>query len=103
MYHVTGQMKIFVDRAYSLYISREKEPGGYDAALAPGKAYALVTSQGHPDADRFDRAIRWLSGMTGTGLGVKEVGRIIHTDSHEKPARNDQALLEKALEIGKRW
>jgi multimeric flavodoxin WrbA len=101
MYHVTGQMKIFVDRVYSLYISREKEPGVYDAALAPGKTYALVTSQGHPDADRFDRAIRWLAGMTGTGLGVNDVGRIIHTDSHERPARDDKALLEKAYEIGR--
>jgi multimeric flavodoxin WrbA len=101
MYHVTGQMKIFVDRAYSLYISREKEPGVYDAALVPGKTYALVTSQGHPDSDRFDRAIRWLAGMTGTGLGVKEVGRIIHKDSHARPAREDKPLLEKAYEIGR--
>jgi multimeric flavodoxin WrbA len=101
MYHVTGQMKIFVDRAYSLYISREKEPGVYDAALASGKTYALVTSQGHPDSDRFDRAIRWLAGMTGTGLGVKEVGRIIHTDSHARPAREDKPLLEKAYQIGR--
>ena len=53
MYHVTGQMKIFVDRAYSLYISREKEPGVYDAALAPGKTYALVTSQGAPRRRSF--------------------------------------------------
>jgi multimeric flavodoxin WrbA len=102
MYHVTGQMKIFVDRIYSLYISRENEPGVYDPAVPPGKPYALVTSQGHPDPDRFGKSIRWLAGMTGSGMGAKEVGRLIHCNSHLKPVNEDAILLEQAREIGRR-
>ena len=99
MYHITGQMKIFVDRIYSLYVSRDD--GNYDAALPPGKTYALVSSQGHPDADRFMKPIKWLAGMTGNGLGAEEVGRIIHSGSHEQPAKEDSSLLEEAFEIGR--
>jgi multimeric flavodoxin WrbA len=102
MYHVTGQMKIFVDRVYSLYISRENEPGLYDPALPPGKSYALVTSQGHPDPERFGKSIRWLAGMTGSGLGAKEAGRLIHCNSHLKPVIEDKILLEQAREIGRK-
>ena len=100
MYHVTGQMKIFVDRVYSLYISRAGEDGVYDSALPKGKTYALVTSQGHPDAERFKRSIKWLAGMTGSGLGAAEVGRIIHADSHLHPGKDNPDLLSKAFEIG---
>jgi multimeric flavodoxin WrbA len=100
MYHITAQMKAFVDRNYSLYISRED--GGYDTAIPPGKTYALVTSQGDPDADSFKKPIRWLAGMTGSGHGFQEVGRIIHTDSSQNPARSDLDLLGKAFEIGKK-
>jgi multimeric flavodoxin WrbA len=100
MYHVTGQMKIFVDRAYSLYISRPQEEGVYDSALPKGKTYALVTSQGHPDPERFKGSIRWLAGMTGSGLGAREVGRIIHADSHIHPGKDNPDLLSEAREIG---
>ena len=100
MYHITGQMKIFVDRVYSLYVSQDD--GGYKAALPPGKTFALVTSQGHPDAERFMKSIRYLAGMTGAGLGAEEVGRIIHSDSHVKPAKEDTSLLERATEIGRK-
>jgi hypothetical protein len=95
-------MKIFVDRAYSLYISREQQPGVYDSALPPGKNYALVTSQGHPDPERFIKSIRWLAGMTGSGLGAAEIGRIIHSDSHIRPAKNNRELLAEARDIGKK-
>jgi multimeric flavodoxin WrbA len=102
MFHVTGQMKMFVDRLYSLYVSRENEPGVYDSALPPGKNYALVTSQGHPDRQRFDKSIRWLAGMTGVGLGATEIGRIVHSDSHMHPAKTDQDLLAEARAIGEK-
>jgi multimeric flavodoxin WrbA len=102
MYHVTGQMKIFVDRAYSLYISREHEPGLYDSALPKGKTYAMVTSQGHPEPEQFQRTVRWLAGMTGSGLGAREVGRIIHADSHIHPGEDNPGLLAGAHEIGKK-
>ena len=102
MYHVTGQMKIFVDRVYSLYISREQQPGLYDSALPKGKTYGMVTSQGHPDPEQFQRTIRWLAGMTGSGLGAEEVGRIIHADSHIHPGEDNPSLLAEAREIGKK-
>jgi multimeric flavodoxin WrbA len=99
MYHVTGQMKMLVDRIYSFYVNRPD--GSYDSALPKGKRFAFVTSQGHPEAGQFDRTIRWLGGMVG-GLGMKSVGKIVHVDSHARPAKDDTALLEQARQIGRR-
>ena len=99
MFHVSGQMKLFVDRIYSFYINRED--GSYDSALPGGKRLAVVTSQGNPTVERFERAIRWLGGMVG-GLGFETVGQIIHVDSHARPAANDAELLERARQIGRR-
>lgn len=98
MYHITGQIKMFVDRAYSLYTP--KEEGGYGTAIPPGKTYALVISQGAPDPDQYKRPIRWLAGMTGSGFGYTEVGRVVHADSYVTPAKNNRAILEDALKIG---
>jgi len=98
MYHVTGQIKMFIDRAYSLYTP--KEDGSYGTAIPPGKTYALVTSQGHPDPNRFQRAIRWLAGMTGSGFGLTEVGRMVHVNSHLQPAKENKDILEEARMIG---
>jgi len=100
MYRISGQMKCFVDRCYSLYISREN--GGYDSAVPPGKTYALVVSQGAPDPDQYSRSIRWLGGMVGSGFGMKEVGRIIHSNSNLEPAKENKELLEKAYQMGRR-
>ena len=100
MYRICGQLKLFVDRCYSLYISREE--GGYDSAIPPGKNYALVVSQGAPEAAQYQRSVHWLAGMTGSGFGMQEVGRIVHSDSHLKPAAEDEALLEEAFLIGQR-
>ncbi len=100
MYRICGQMKLFVDRLYSLY--PPKAGGGYGTAVPPGKRFAIVISQGAPDAEQYHKSIRWLAGMAGTGLGLKEVGRILHTDSHNSPAAKDRNLLEKARTIGKR-
>jgi multimeric flavodoxin WrbA len=99
MYHVSGQMKIFVDRIYSFYINRED--GGYDSALPGGKRFAFVTSQGHPNPERFKRVIRWLGGMVG-GLGMETVGEIVHVNSQVKPAREDRELMELARQIGRK-
>jgi multimeric flavodoxin WrbA len=100
MYRITGQTKLFVDRSYSLYISREG--GGYDSAVPPGKRYALVISQGAPNQDQYQRSAHWLAAMTGGGFGMTEVGRIIHSNSHLHPAKGNQDLLKEAHEIGQR-
>lgn len=99
MYHVSGQMKLLVDRMYSFW--EDLEDGSYRPAVAGGKRFALVTSQGHPDPARFDRAIRWLGGMVG-GLGMETVGTIVHADSLDRPARHDAELLDRARRIGLR-
>jgi len=99
MYRISGQMKLFVDRIYSLYANRDD--GGYDSMVPPGKTYALVTSQGAPDPEQYSKSIRYLSGMTGTGLGMKLVGKIVHTNSAVLPAKQDKMLLERAYEIGR--
>jgi len=100
MYRICGQMKLFVDRCYSLYVSREE--GGYDSAIPAGKTYALAVSQGAPETDQYQRSVRWLAGMMGSGFGMREVGRIVHSNSHLSPAEKDQALLEEAFLIGRR-
>jgi multimeric flavodoxin WrbA len=100
MYRICGQMKLFVDRCYSHYVSREE--GGYDSAIPPGKTYALVVSQGAPEAEQYQRSVRWLAGMTGSGFGMQEVGRIVHSDSNQSPAEKDQALLDEAFLIGRK-
>jgi multimeric flavodoxin WrbA len=99
MYHISGQMKIFVDRIYSFYINQAG--GTYRSALPPGKRLALVTTQGNPDPESFQRVIRWFGGML-QGLGMEEAGKIVHVDSHEQPAWKDPVLLEKARQVGRR-
>jgi multimeric flavodoxin WrbA len=101
MYHVTAQMKMFVDRIYHLFISTDTI-GVYKSSMVPGKTYALVTSQGNANLERFQRAVRWLNGMTGGGLGMKEVGRIVQGNSHELPAKQDKTLLDEAYRIGRK-
>lgn len=96
MYHVSGQMKLLVDRLYSFY---EDTPDGYKSHLPAGKKFAFVTSQGNPDAEKHKKPVRWLGGMVG-GLGMQYVGKIVHFDSHVKPAKDDAELLEKAHQIG---
>ena len=102
MYHVTGQMKMFIDRIYHLFVSKPDMPGSYESAVPPGKTCALVTSQGHPDVERFQRPVRWFAAMTGKGLGMEEVGRIVQGNSHQVPAKQDKTLLEEAYRIGQR-
>nr|MBP7342751.1 flavodoxin family protein [Syntrophaceae bacterium] len=36
------------------------------------------------------------------GLGFEGVGRILHTQSADKPAASDRALLERAFDIGRK-
>jgi multimeric flavodoxin WrbA len=98
MFHVSGQMKLLVDRLYSFY--EDQPDGSYESALPAGKRFAFVTSQGYPDPDRYERVIRWLGGMVG-GLGMETVGKIVHADSAAKPAENDSELLERARQIGR--
>jgi len=96
MYHIAGQMKLFVDRIYSLYASKNEDE--YYSAVPPGKTYALVTSQGSPDPMEYERPIRYLSRITGSGLGFNIVGQIIHADSHVFPAekmRNSWPRLQR--------
>jgi FMN-dependent NADH-azoreductase len=88
-----------VDRIYSFYINQAG--GTYRSALFPGKRLALVTTQGNPDPESFQRVIRWFGGML-QGLGMEEAGKIVHVDSHEQPAWKDPVLLEKARQVGRR-
>jgi multimeric flavodoxin WrbA len=98
MYHITGQMKIFVDRIYSFYVN--KDDGTYESALPAGKRFAFVASQGHPDPELYKKTFRYLGGMVG-GLGMETVGQILHADSAANPAKDDAALLEQARGIGR--
>ncbi|MFC1534055.1 flavodoxin family protein, partial [Thermodesulfobacteriota bacterium] len=101
MYRISGQMKLFVDRLYSLYSPRA-ESREYSSQVPPGKTFALVISQGAADPDQYKRSVRWLAGMGGTGLGMEEAGKIIHTNGNTSPAAEDEKLLKEAREIGRR-
>jgi len=100
MYRISGQMKLFVDRIYSLYANLPQ--GGYKSMVPPGKTYALITSQGAPDAAQYTRSIGYLAGMTGTGLGMDMVGKVIHTESADQPAAGNRDVLERAFDIGRK-
>lgn len=100
MYRIAGQMKLFVDRVYSLYANLPQ--GGYKSMVPPGKTYALVTSQGAPNIAQYSKSIAYLTGMTGSGLGMDVVGEIIHTESAEKPAAGNREILEQASDIGRK-
>jgi len=100
MYHVTGQMKLFIDRLYSFYVNTEIM-GVYRSAFPAGRRCVVATTQGHPDGKRFEPAVRWINGMIG-GLGMESVGRIVHLNSQERPAEEDEALLREARLIGRR-
>lgn len=102
MYRVAGQMKIFVDRIYSYYQYKTNGQSGYDSAVPPGKTFATVISQGAPDPEQYRRSPRWLAGMAGSGLGMEDVGRIIHTNSKDAPANDNPELLAEARAIGER-
>ena len=98
MYRISGQMKLLVDRMYSLYANLPE--GGYKSMVMPGKTYALVVSQGADNSELYQKSIRYLAGMTGSGLGMEEVGRVIHVNSEAQPAAKNQSMLNTAFEIG---
>lgn len=98
MYRISGQMKLLVDRIYSLYANLPQ--GGYKSMVPPGKTYALVISQGAPNPEQYTKSIAYLTGMTGSGLGMDVVGKVIHTESADKPAADSRLLLEMAFDIG---
>jgi multimeric flavodoxin WrbA len=100
MYRISGQMKLFVDRIYSLYANRPD--GGYDSMVPSGKTYALAISQGAPNPEQYKKSIQYLAGMAGSGLGMEEVGRIIHVNSEERPAVGNKDLLKEAFETGRK-
>jgi len=100
MYRISGQMKLLVDRIYSLYANLPE--GGYKSMVPPGKTYALAISQGAPHPEQYTKSIGYLAGMTGSGLGMDVVGKIIHTQSAERPAAEDRELQKTAFEIGRK-
>ena len=51
MYHVSGQIKLLVDRSYSFW--GNNPDGSYYAAMPEGKKFAIVTSEGHPDPEQY--------------------------------------------------
>jgi multimeric flavodoxin WrbA len=101
MYRLSGQMKLFLDRAYSLYLSKP-EGGGYTSAVPAGKAFGLVVSQGAPDPEQYARSVGYLAGMGGTGYGMEETGRIIHCGGRHGTAKENEELLEQARQLGRK-
>jgi multimeric flavodoxin WrbA len=102
MFRITGQMKLFVDRMYCFAAPRTDGGRGYDSQIPAGKKFATIFSQGAEDPDQYGRSIRYLVGMVGTGFGIEEAGRIIHTGANMGPAEENEALLEQARALGRK-
>ena len=66
MYRISGQMKLLVDRRYCFYANLPE--GGYKSMVKPRKTYALVVSQGADNPELYQKSIRYLAGMTVSGL-----------------------------------
>lgn len=54
IHDVTGQLKCFIDRAFSYLTPDFEEPGAKPSRLAPGKKMFFIVTQGHPDANAFN-------------------------------------------------
>ncbi len=81
MYRITGQMKLLVDRMYSL-AAPKKEGRGYDSQVPEGKKFAVVVSQGAPDPEQYGRSIRYLSGNDRHAVSGFFTGQTrVHTDN----------------------
>jgi multimeric flavodoxin WrbA len=63
---ITGVMKCFVDRMYSL-MTPEYLTGGNPTRLAPGKKLLFILTQGYPGDDRFAEAKAIYGGFLGPG------------------------------------
>ena len=101
MYRISGQMKLLIDRMYSLY-SPKPEGGGYNSEVPPGKKFVVIVSQGAPDPEQYGKSVRWLAGMAGTGLGMEEAGRIIHTAGAMGQVAENAELIEQAKALGRK-
>lgn len=122
MFRVAGQIKLLVDRMYSLYTPKDGD--GYGSAVPPGKTFAMIVSQGADDTDQYLRSARWLAGMGGTGFGMEDVGyiiqggnvttvgtgmgrkddvkKVINSGSAEGPLKNNTEIMEEAEALGRK-
>jgi multimeric flavodoxin WrbA len=63
---VTGEMKCFIDRMYSL-MTPEYLTGGNPSRLAPGKKCLMILTQGYPGEERFGEAYGRYAQFLGPG------------------------------------
>ncbi len=53
IHDVTGQLKCFIDRAFSYLTPEFHDPGANPSRLAPGKKMLFLVTQGNPDPNAF--------------------------------------------------
>jgi len=90
----TGQFKLMEDRMYSLI------DAGFNSRLRPGKKAIIVTSQGNPDLEAFEKAATDFAGvLRRLGFEVVEIIRMANGSAPDAVmGRKD--LLEKAKSAG---
>jgi len=93
-YLFTGQFKLMEDRMYSLI------DAGFSSRLRPGKKAIIVTSQGNPDLEAFEKAATDFAGaLRRLGFEVVETIRMANGSAPDAVlGRKD--LLEKAMSAG---
>ena len=74
IHDVTGQMKLFIDRAFSYLTPEFYTGGGSPTRLAPGKKMLFIQTQGAPDAATFARvAASYETFFKGLGFAVQSI------------------------------
>lgn len=98
VFDVSGQFKRFLDRCYCL-VEDPVDETDYQAAIPPGRRFALVTSQGNEDPQAYRHIIEYLRMVFAYLGGTIEV--ITQSGTEDKDsARNDRALMSRARTIG---
>lgn len=95
MYHISGQLQVWVNRLYPL-VDIHHNP------LAKGKKLITVYSQGSSINDLFKGEMDYFRGIMDI-MGWEEIERIINTNSVSttRPSKVSSEILNKAYEVGK--
>jgi multimeric flavodoxin WrbA len=98
---VTGEMKCFIDRMYSV-LTPEYRTGPNFSRLAPGKKCLFVMTQGYPGGDRFGEAYDICAGFFGPGRFGYEMHLIRGLGLFEPTAAaNSAELMQQAEDMAR--
>ncbi len=95
--HISGQLKIWIDRLHAYnYTEMGKHmfPQGFKAVL--------VITYGAPKVDRYDSVVDWLDKLMGDLKYAEVLERIIFNKASRDPVEVPDELIARAREAGRR-